>query len=137
MRPFLVRVPLMAPLPKLTEEQVKASQADMDRSTLEPVEAKGPIRIVKPLLALPADLPARASQQELRFLRAIADNPDLASSRFAGILRTSMKHAIKIRQRLVAKHWATEQRLDSGKRGGQIKTLRLTDEGKRILEAGG
>ena len=135
LRPFLVRVPLMAPLPQLTEEQVKASQADLDRSTLEPVEAEEPIRIVTPLLALPADLPARASQQELCFLRAIADNPNLASSRFAGILRTSMKRAIKIRQRLVAKHWATEQRLDSGKRGGQIKTLRLTDEGKRVLEA--
>ncbi len=135
LKPFLVQVKLIRPLPPLSEELIRQSQSCLDHSTLRRVN-EAHVSEAPATLLLPAPSPTgpTATPDELRFLQAIYDNPTVASSQFARIVGVSMKRCILFRKQLVEKGWITEHWLDSGQRGGRSIVLVLTEQGRRILE---
>ncbi|MBI4716554.1 MAG: hypothetical protein HY763_02010 [Planctomycetes bacterium] len=120
--------------PAVTDDEVERSAVDWDRRSAEEAAVESrPQRVTASKIAIAAP---RLDAESRRFLTAVYEHPQEPSTAYARLAGLSPSKAIRIRRSLVAAGLLREQRIDSGRRGGQQILLEIQPAGLTVLERG-
>jgi hypothetical protein len=133
--PFFFKTPVPDRLLPVSDSQTDQTLISLSHLKVDPVEFthwSARPRIEVPSQQVP---PPLLTDSEYRLLKAIVDNPMLASSQYVKLAKISYNTLSKLRPEFIKKGFVREHPIDSGKRGRSKLILEPLEAGIKMAQA--